>query len=478
MTKFITTALCLALTIQVPSFGATIKEAIIEKLKVATIFSDNMVLQRNKDIAIWGWSKAGEKITIEFAGKKASTIVNAKGKWLLKFPKLDTNCNGQKMVISGCDSKVLFKNILIGEVWVCSGQSNMEWPLHRRVKGAVEAIKQANYPKMRLFNLGRKVSITPEADCKGRWVVCTPKTVGSFSATAFFFGRKLNKELKNVPIGLIKTAWGGTPAEAWTNLDYLENIDPLKENIATLKKKIADDKLKKVNQHTPSSLYNGMIYPLVPLAIRGAIWYQGENNSKNAPPYRKIFPAMVKGWRKDFAQGDFPFYYVQIAPFKYGKNRDGVGIREIQRECLKLIPNSGMACIMDKATLGNIHPPYKTEVGNRLAYWALAKDYGKEIKFSGPLFKEIKIEDNKVIVSFDYAQGLTSKDKKISSFELKDDTGKWHKASAVIKDECIVVSSTSVQKPMAVRYAWSNTAIAELWNDANLPASSFRSDKW
>ena len=620
------------------------------ELKVASIFNSYMVLQQNKPVSIWGWGTPGEKVTVKFAGQTKDATADADGKWLVTLAKMKANIIGQKMVISTQESKRIFADILIGEVWICSGQSNMEWPLEKKIAGGPEAIAQATYPNLRLFHLQRKASLIPQSDCNGKWTLCTPETAGKFSATAFFFGRKLIKELKDIPVGLIMTAWGGTPVESWTSLETLSNLDQTNKGAAKIKSlreldsnkvlskkyltklskwgkrvvaKIAkkpssslkwstmncpnkwsatnlnrytgtvcfkktvtipeswkgktlsldlgaiddmditlfngkfigitdnwatpreylipanlvhngkneiivyvinssgegglmgpSDKMKLypsnkqgeaipltgawqyskqktigtlppkpknintgVKSHTYSSLYNGMIYPLIPLSMRGAIWYQGESNSKKDPKlYAESFPAMVKNWREEFKQGSFPFYYVQIAPFNYTKGRNGVGIREAQRECLNIIPNSGMACIMDKATVKNIHPPYKTEVGDRLALWALAKIYNKNVIYSGPLLKKVEIDSNEVTVTFDHAEGLTSQKKKLLGFELKDSKGKWYKAQAKIKGKAIIVTATEVQKPVAVRYAWYNASTATLWNGAGLPASSFNSD--
>ncbi len=625
-------------------------------IKLPAIFADHMVLQRNKPIKLWGWAKAGTKIAISLNNAETKTTTPQSGKWHAELPAQQTG-GPYTLKFSTATSYTSLKNIMIGEVWICSGQSNMEMPVagwpRQPIEGSKEAIASANFPNLRLFHLQRKIATAPEEDCVGDWQPCTPKTVDNFSATGFFFGRKLLKELKNVPIGLIMTSWGGTPAEAWTSPDALKRIPEFKSEVeriasigdnpglqyakykkeldawynklsstskggwttanfdtsawetaklpqkwsknnslknfagvANFRKEIAipaewagknlqlelgpiDDmdityfngkkvgsinnwntprsykiparqvkvgkcviavsvvnpageggifgkpaemkiypKGKKnaaislagawkfikglptskfppqpvdpgrVHYQSPTVLYNGMIAPLVPLSIRGAIWYQGESNSRNAPLYHSIFPNMVKNWREDFNQGDFPFYYVQIAPFRYGPGRDAVGIREIQRESLQLIPNSGMACIMDKTNLRCIHPPQKTEAGERLAYWALAKDYGMKIPYSGPLYRNHKVIGHKISVAFDHAgSGLTSRGKPLNSFEIAGKDGKFYPATAVIEGNNIVVSSGKVPNPVNVRYGWHNAALAELWNKEGLPASSFRTNQ-
>ena len=444
-------------------------------LKLAKIFSSHMVLQRDKEISVWGWAQSGAKISVTI-NKKSVTTTAEDGQWLVKLAAMSAG-GPYEMKIVQAEQQIILSDILIGEVWVCSGQSNMEWPLagrySSRIIGAEKAISSANFPQLRLFQLQRKRADSPQVDCKGKWQTCTPKTAAKFSATAFFFGRKLVKELKDVPVGLILTAWGGTPVRAWTDAKTLKQF----KGFESLTNKTS--KPKKTNSSSPTVLYNGMIHPLLPLAIRGAIWYQGESDRNRHTLYRDIFPAMVKSWRQRFQQGDFPFYYVQIAPFRYKEEKAGVRIREVQRECLALIPNSGMVCIMDKATIENIHPPHKEEVGDRLAYLALAKNYGFKIPYSGPSYKSHKVEGKRIRVSFDYAKdGLDSKGHVLKNFEIAAEDGQFYPATAVIDGSSIVVKSDKVQAPKNIRYGWGNIALAEFWNKAGLPASSFRTDQW
>ena len=440
-----------------------------KKVNIASIFSDDMVLQRNKKVPIWGKASPGELITIEFNGQKKSVYTDKFGNWKLELDPMPTSRKGLTMRITGSGSKTILRGILIGEVWLCSGQSNMEWPLRKHIIGNEEAIKTANYPDIRFFKVGRQYSGTPEEECNGYWLKCTPYSAAHFSAVAFFFGKKIFTELKGVPIGLILSTWGGTSVISWTPESELNRL-------TSFKKKLKSPSI--LTQLSPGTLYNGMINPLVPFAIRGVIWYQGESDTSAPAPatrYIQLFTMMVQGWRKHFSQGNFPFYYVQIAPYNYSRLRTGAAIREAQRLCMQIIPNSGMVCLLDKGSLNSIHPPYKQEVGERLALWALAKNYDFNIEYSGPLFSGYETKNGKIIVHFKHAKGLTSQGLELTSFALKDNAGYWHKATAKIIGPTIELES-KIPHPTAIRYAWTNTSSAVLWNDAGLPASSFRSD--
>jgi len=480
---------------------------------IAGIFSDNMVIQRNKKVPVWGWCYPNEKVELVFNGQKLQTVADKTGKWKVVLQPMKTG-GPFEMIIDGKSSMVL-RNIMIGEVWLCSGQSNMEMPVRgwperhgQLVKDSKQTIANANFPNIRLFTVKRKVSLYPQANCKGNWQVCTPNTAKDFSATAFFFGRKISKELEGVPIGLIVSCWGGTPAESWTKAEALEKIPEMKgklnyvKNYNTIYANLIKDyklkfndwkqkrrtkikniakkpqKPKPLNSKNATVLYNGMIAPLLPFAIRGVIWYQGEANSSHPRLYLKIFPAMVKSWREDFIQGQFPFYYVQIAPYRYRNKEGGVMIREVQRLCLDIIPNSGMVCIMDSSSLRCVHPPQKKDAGERLAFWALTKTYGKQMVYSGPLYKRQKIDGNKVVLSFSHCgSGLDSKGKPLTGFQVCGKDGKFYTAHAIIDGNCVVVTSEKVAIPVAVKYCWKNDILGSLFNKEGLPASSFRTDK-
>jgi len=455
--------------------------SVMADVTLPAIFSDSMVLQRDKEVSVWGNANPGESVTVSIKNDSSKTTADADGKWLVKLKPMAAG-GSYTLKVQG-DNTVSFTDVLVGEVWLCSGQSNMQMPLagwkDQPVEGSEEAIAAANYPNLRLFTVKRTMAAVPLYDCEGQWSVCTPKLAGEFSATAFFFGRKLLKEL-DIPIGLIHSSWGGTPAEAWTSPDSLSRLDEFKEKVEQVRNvKDTTKKTKIFHFQASTVLYNGMIQPLVPYGLRGAIWYQGESNASNAKLYRKIFPNMITNWRDVFKQGDFPFYFDQIAPFDYGDNTKGVEIREVQRETLAKVKNIGMAVLMDKTTLKNIHPPYKKEAGERMALWALAKDYGKDVVYSGPLYKKMKIEGNRIRLFFDNTGGgLDSKDKALTQFTISGADNVAYEAEAKIDGHTLLVSSSKVKAPVAVQYGWSNVALGSLFNKEGLPASSFRTDEW
>lgn len=652
------------------------------KIELPTFFSDNMVLQRNSDVNVWGKGKPNSNINIESNwGENASTIVKENSIWKTSIKTPDAGGPYNIKITDGIE-EVILANILIGEVWLCSGQSNMEmplsgWPPNDLIHNSEREISEANYPNIRLFTAARSLSVTELDDVNGSWKECTSQSVQYFSATAYFFGRELNKEL-NIPVGLIHSSWGGTPAEAWTEISYLKdvpgyedfaqklkdivpkqkkskkwleshntieiadvdsptefvdidfndkicatsdfddsawnemnlptpwertevgdfdgviwfrmNIDipqvwlgkdmilelgPIDDidatfingekvggyetsgNWQTLRKyKISSELVKSgsntiavrvidtqggggfsgsddqliifsvedpddaisltggwkylpvaefvnnkfflfgvenntysgrpdftvtVNSHSPTLLYNAMIAPIAGYNMRGAIWYQGESNVGRADQYKVLFPRMIQSWRKVWGQGDFPFYFVQIAPYKYSdpdSPESGV-LRESQLAALEL-KNTGVAVTLDIGMADNIHPSNKQEVGKRLAYWALANDYGKtDLVFSGPIFKSIEIVDDEIILSFDHVGGgLTSMNKPLVGFTIADKDSIFIEASAIIHENKVIVSSSKIKNPVAVRYAWKNVPEYSLYNKEGLPAPTFRTDDW
>jgi sialate O-acetylesterase len=649
-----------------------------DKFWMPSVFSDNMVLQQKAKVNIWGQSFAGDKITIAASwGKSARVVANADGKWIVS---LETVAAGgpYSLTLVGVKSKKEIKGILLGEVWLCSGQSNMEMPLKgwlpkNPIMHSKEEIEQSANPKLRMFTVAKSFSVIPENECVGQWEEASPATVGNFSASAYFFGKKLFSEL-NVPIGLIHTSWGGTPAEAWTSSDALKmypDFAPVVTNFQGLLKESQKSKdwmtshpfvalkssvpnpwagllfndeqcssvalsdtgwatislpkeiesvigtfdgafwLRKwievpqswvgkelvldlpgvddmdrtyingelvgateetgfwqalrhytvasniikpglnliairvvdngggggisdvvnpmelkikaepaqsiklagkwsylpvaeffnngfylydvakqdyrnkpktsfdLNQYTPTALYNAMIQPLVPYTIKGAIWYQGESNVGRAKQYQTLFPLMIESWRKSFAQGNFPFYFVQIAPYIYSgkENIESAEIREAQRLSLQKVDKSGMVVTLDIGNVDDIHPANKTDIGNRLALWALAKNYNKNITCSGPLYKYIKIEGNKAIISFDYAEKGLKAVGNLDGFEVAGSDKNYVSAVAQIKGKTVVVSSEKVDKPAYVRYAFKNGSTATLFNVEGLPASTFSTEK-
>ncbi len=481
-------------------------------VKLPAVISDNMVLQQKTNATIWGWADPGEKIKVKASWRwlfRSSTTADKNGKWKLKLktPK----AGGPYDITIKANNTIELENVLIGEVWVCSGQSNMQWSM-KGTENPDKDIAAANKPNIRLFTVARTVAESPKDDCSGNWSQCSPETVAGFSAVGYYFGKHLTDEL-DIPIGLISTNWGGTPAEAWTRNEILESDadfapilkrqQQMEANFPEVMKKypkkleawkVKAEKAKaegkrgprrpwkpaKRDQNSPSSLYNAMIAPVIPYGIKGAIWYQGESNVSRAYQYRKLFPAMITNWRKDWKLGDFPFYYVQIAPFNYGEKRASEELREAQRLTLSL-KNTGMAVVSDIGNIKDIHPRNKLDVGKRLALWALAKDYGKkDTVCSGPLYRSMKIEKDKIRLSFNHTgSGLITKDgKELTHFTIAGVDKNFVPAKATIDGKTIIVSSGDIKKPVAVRYAWSNTAEPNLANKEGLPASSFRTDNW
>lgn len=619
------------------------------QVRLPSLFSDSMVLQQKSKVPFWGWAPEGKKVSVtgNWPGGQASTVVDKTGKWKLK---LQTPAAGGPfdITITVNRKSIVLHNILIGEVWVCAGQSNMEMPLsgftNDPVNQSESEIKNAHYPNIRFFNVERKIAFLPDSDVNGRWKACSPATAADFSATAYFFGRELYKQL-DVPIGLIVASWGGTVAEAWTSsstlkkmVDFdlgLKTVDQYAENFIAMKAKdslnalvwkkalqtdysgiLNDDSFstwKKMqvpsvweshglnmdgivwfkkqveipqnwagknlilelgpiddkdltyfngkpvdstlqdgawqlnrkynipanlvftgkntlavkvidegggggvhgkpnqlklyqkngmdtiflsgnwyfkvatvkppasgttNPNQPAVLFNGMIAPLIPYAIKGAIWYQGESNVGRARQYEKLFPLMVSDWRNLWNEPDFPFYFVQIAPFRNGGNGlASAALRDAQRRTLSKLSNTGMAVTLDIGDLDNIHPANKQDVGKRLSKWALNKTYGvSDISYSGPLFKSFSADGGKITVSFTHTEGgLTSKDKSLTGFEVLDRNGRWYPAEAEIDGDNVIVQSFSVSVPIGIRYAFSDTAEATLFNGGGLPASSFTS---
>jgi len=462
------------------SFAATNAQA---DVKLLSLFGDHMVLQQGQSNLIWGTADAGEKVSISLdinyngaisSFKNYKTVTADKnGNWKTYLPKSNAS---QKLTITvQGKNKITLKDVLVGEVWVCSGQSNMAFRLIQANNSKVE-IKNSNHPKIRLFLVARKRSNKPLNDVKASWNLCTPKTSPGFSAVAYFFGRHLQKKL-NVPIGLIATSWGGTPAEHWTPKSQFQKNPKL---LVT-----TDNPRSKNVMKGRSSLFNGMIAPLTNYGIKGAIWYQGESNVPRAEHYHKLFAGMIKGWRNEWNQGDFPFLFVQIAPYNYsgnGKNKDRAFgcamVQEAQTQTLSL-KNTGMAVIWDIGNLSNIHPKNKQDVGKRLGLAAQAIAYGENVVHSGPTYRSMRVDGNKAIVQFtSIAGGLTMKGKTLTEFQVAGKDRVFHPAHAEIVDNRVVVISEQVKKPVAVRFAYHDLPKPNLFNKAGLPATPFRTDSW
>jgi len=504
-------------------------------VKLPAVVSSNMVLQRGVKARIWGTADAGEQVTVTLGTQKQTATPNDKGEWAVMLDAMEAG--GPLEITVAGKNTIKLENVLVGDVWVCSGQSNMAMSLGGSANAKEEAAA-ANFPNIRHFGLNRAVSATPLKDAAGTWAVCSPQTVSGFTAVGYFFGRHLHKEL-NVPIGLLHTSWGGTPAQAWTSREALDALPELKHYVAALDaaanpsdeaKKRFEDALKKweaaaakakeakkqpprkpampgVGAHTPSALYNAMIAPVLPYTIRGAIWYQGESNAGRAHEYRTLFPTMITNWRKDWGQGDFPFLFVQLASFmavdKTPADHGWQDLREAQDLTLAL-PKAGQACIIDIGEAKDIHPKNKQDVGKRLALAALAIEYGKEVVYSGPRFDKMTVEGNKARFSFKHVGGgLIAKplaDMKpdgptlekrfgipltpelrpksdVQGFAIAGEDKKFVWAEAAIDGETVVVSAPGIEKPVAVRYAWGNNPVCNLYNKADLPACPFRTDE-
>jgi len=448
------------------------------EVKLPAIFSDNMVLQQMTDAAFWGKATPGSNVSVKTSwnGKSYTARADKDGNWKTK---VQTPPAGGPYIITVSDGKaVTLRNVMIGEVWICSGQSNMEMPVkgyrNQPVLGSNEYIASSSNDRIRLITVPRVTSMTLLDDFKGAWKTCEPENVADFSATAYFFGLMLNKAL-NVPVGLICTAWGGTRIEPWISEAGFKNFDWVK-----LPDKNAPPQ-GNLSPQTPTVLFNAMIKPIAGYGLRGAIWYQGEANRNEYVQYQKLMPGLAENWRSEWGIGDFPMYYVQIAPYDYGQaGSNSAFLREAQLKTATEGKNMGMACIMDTGEKDCIHPSGKKITGDRLAYLALVKTYGKKgFACDGPVLKEMKVEANQVKLTFDNAaNGLTAYGKQLSCFEVAGANKRFFPAQAFITNTGITLFSPSVNEPVAVRYAFRDFIIGDLFNTEGLPASSFRSDDW
>ncbi len=459
-------------------------------VKLASIFGDSMVLQRDLPVPVWGWADPDETVTVTWGDQSHKAVADNDGRWQIELDPLKANDKGQTLTVTGNNS-IALKDILVGEVWICSGQSNMEWRLRSSLNGA-EEVAAAEHSQIRLFDVpGHTTSPEPKESCPGNWQICKPETAGGFSAVGYFFGRRLQRELK-VPIGLVGSNWGGTRIEPWTSPAGFRSVPELK--------KIADqvdayDSTTKVGGGSPSAIYNAMIHPLAPFAMRGAIWYQGESNGSEGESYYHKTQALVNGWRKLF-NPELAFYWVQLADFRQPTDDPAGGdgwakIREAQRKSLG-IKHTGMAVIIDIGQANDIHPRNKQDVGWRLAQWALNQTYGMtDVVPSGPLYKSHKIDGDSIRITFDHVgtgmivgkkEGLdptVAVDGKLERFAISGADKQWHWADATIDGDIIIVRSADVSNPVAVRYAYSmNPAGANLYNKEGIPASPFRTDDW
>ncbi|MGA9293751.1 MAG: sialate O-acetylesterase [Ignavibacteriaceae bacterium] len=441
------------------------------KVSLPEIFSSHMVLQQKSEVIIWGWANPLENVKVVGSWNNDTSKMTAdnQAKWQVTI-KTPAAGGPYSITVAGSDT-ITLEDVMIGEVWLCSGQSNMEMSASWGINNAAQEISEADYPDIRLFQVDKRAAEYPQLDVAGTWKACTPKTMKDFSAAGYFFGRDLYKNL-NVPIGLINSSWGGTPAETWVNPDTISSNKILSESA----KKISDTMPWCPGK--PGKTYNSMIYPLIPFKIAGVIWYQGETNTANPETYSQLFSTLIKDWRNEW-EDEFPFYYVQIAPYNYETPYTGVLVREAQLKCLTL-PKTGMVVISDIGNLKDIHPKDKQDVGKRLANWALANTYGKkDINVSGPLYRSFDLKGNKIIIYFNFAgSGLAARGGALTNFTIAGKDSVFVPAKAEIEDSTVVVYSDNIQNPIAVRYAWENAVDPNLFNKEGLPASSFRTDDW
>jgi sialate O-acetylesterase len=513
------------------------------EVKPNALFADNAVLQQGIDVPIWGTAGEGETVTVEFAGQRISTVARH-GAWSVRLKPLAASDQPAALTIRG-DNTVTIRNVLVGEVWVCSGQSNMERQLGPRppqpdIDHWREEAAAANFPTLREFQVSNLQAGAPVPEAQGQWTVCTPQTAPNFCAVGFFFARAL-QAARHVPVGLLWTTWGGTQAEAWTSREALLALPEYRPYVANYDKAVAEypaklaqfnqaepallqkwqedtalitqqnqplppkpdtadaaalaqwqadtDRIKKENKplprkpgppgdpaksnNSPAVLYNGMIAPLEPYAIRGVCWYQGENNSGRGQAYRALFPALIADWRQHWGEGDFPFLFVQVAPYRDLQP----DIREAQLLTLKAAPRTAMVVTTDIGDANNIHPPHKAPVGERLALAARALAYGEPIEYSGPIFDAAKFAGGQAVLTFTHAEhGLEAKGGPLQGFTIAGADKKFVPAAAVIAGQTVTVSNPAVPNPVAVRYGFVNVPEVNLFNQEGLPASPFRTD--
>jgi sialate O-acetylesterase len=462
----------------------TVPFLLLAEVKLPALFTDNMVLQQQSEVAVWGWAQKGASVAVipSWSRKRHTTKADENGRWQLRIA---TPAAGGPYELTVSDGRpVTLKNILIGEVWICSGQSNMEMPMKgfraQPVLGSNMAILKSANPSIRLYTVPRSSQLTPQEDSKpSAWKEAGPESVSGFSATAYHFGKLLH-ELLGVPVGLIHVSFSGSFAEAWMPADALKAFPEVK--IPSV-----GDTIKAVSR-TPTTLYNGMLHPVIGYGMRGVIWYQGESNYDNADLYAQLFPTLVKEWRSRWKIGEFPFYFAQIAPFTYEQfqpvNRteklNSAYLRDVQRKAAARIPNSGMAVLMDIGEKDNIHPANKEAGGQRLALLALARTYGlKGFGYQSPTIDSLTVNGSIANVHFGQApNGLTSFGKPLQHFEIAGTNRVFYPAQARISGSRVAVSAPEVREPVAVRYAFRDFVVGDLFSNEGLPVSSFRTDEW
>ena len=486
-------------------------------IKMPHIFGDNMVLQQGIEAPVWGKAAPGEKVTVSVAGQSVSAVADASGKWKLKLQPLKVGGAPLTMTVTGRNA-ISFKNVLVGEVWLGSGQSNMGYSL-AGVRDGRKEIEAAQYPSLRLFNVKLLAWRDPLDDVAGEWVECSSKTTGNFSAVLYFFGRDLQKGIQQ-PVGLINSSWGGTIIQLWMRLKVLLSDPDTKVKVEKQLKELDDPEYrmktyaagvakrkaeadqaiaqgKKPDRrvatwpgddfnYRPAAVYNGMIHPILGFPIRGVVWYQGEFNAGNPPLYERLFPMMIQDWRAQWGQGEFPFLFVQLpnhgamqtAPPAGDKVDSWASLREAQLKTLK-VPNTGMAVTIDTSD-GDLHPKNKQPVGDRLARLALNLVYGKQTACFGPMFEKMSIQGKTIRLKFQHSEGglITKDNGPLQGFAIAGADKKFVWGDARVEGDCVLVSNAQVPSPVAVRYGWGGNPVISLYNQAGLPASPFRTDDW
>ena len=492
-------SLCLGLALAVTWGGQT--TTVRADVSLPNIFGDHMVLQQGQKNKVWGRAEAGESVTVTIDQQKHQATADAKGDWHLMLEPLPVG-GPYELAVKG-KNEIKFTDVLVGEVWVCSGQSNMQWSIDQSNDPDLERAA-ANFPLIRMVNVPQVGTQEPQWNFNGSWKVCTPENVGKFSAVGYFFGRQLHQTL-GVPIGLINNAWGGSACEAWIRRDLLAadaQFQPLLDRWAQMearfqtlsnKTELTEDEKKQLNQlrgqmsgnARPGNIYNGVLKSHLGYGIRGAIWYQGESNASRAYQYRELFPLMISSWRTEWNQGDFPFYWVQLADFLPEKpepsDSSWAELREAQTMTMARLPNTGQAVIIDIGEGKDIHPKNKVDVGRRLARWALAKDYGVAIPYQSPQYQSMEKQGSKVLLTFDHVgSGWRPFDvNEPRGFAIAGADHKFVWASAkILPTGQIEVWSDLVPEPAAVRYAWADNPVCNLFSQSGLPLTPFRTDDW
>lgn len=472
------------------------------QVAVPNIFTDHMVLQQQQQNKVWGTAAAGEKVTVTIADQSHQTTANDAGLWSVMLDPLPAG-GPHALVVQGTN-EIKVNDVLVGEVWICSGQSNMQWSVGNSSNADLEALT-GNYPNLRMINFPQVGSQEPIWDHRNSaWMVTTPETVKSFSAVGYFFGRQLHKAL-DVPVGLINNAWGGSACEAWIRRDLLERegqygamlqrYDQMAAQFDELSNKteLSEEENKQLNSlrgnlggnHRPANIYNGVLKSHLGYGIRGVIWYQGESNGGRAYQYRHLFPLMIQSWREEWRQGDFPFYWVQLADFQAEQPEPSESawaeLREAQTMAMTKLPNTGQAVIIDIGEGSDIHPKNKLEVGRRLARLALANEYGISVASRSPIYRSMEKQGDKIILSFDDIDGgwRPFDTRSLVGFAIAGEDRQFVWADAkILPDNRIEVSSTSVADPVAVRYAWADNPVCNMYDAAGLPLTPFRTDDW